>query len=156
MNNLHSFSWVVPNVLAAMSRPYDSVRTMEFLKDEGISVIITLTEEPLSEAVVEEFGFAYHHIPVADFAAPTARQIDQFIRVVEKARKTGAKSVVHCLAGRGRTGTMLACYLVSQGCSAAEAIQEIRATRPGSIETYEQESAIRRYARRTCRKPPRH
>ena len=156
MNNSHSFSWVVADVLAAMSQPYDTVATMEFLKDEGVAVIISLTETPLSQSFIEEFDFDYHHIPVADFTAPTARQIAHFVRIVEKARKTGKKCVAHCHAGRGRTGTMLACYLVSRGRSADEAIREVRSIRPGSIETHEQENAVRRYGQRLRRKRPKH
>ena len=55
--------------------------------------------------------------------------------------------VVHCLGGHGRTGTMLACYLVRfLGVSGEEAIEEIRRMRPGSVETVEQEETIKKYA----------
>ncbi|NWX94692.1 DUS23 phosphatase, partial [Nothoprocta ornata] len=47
------------------------------------------------------------------------------------------------LLGNGRTGTMLACYLVkTQKLSGIDAIQEIRRLRPGAIETHEQEKAV--------------
>ena len=54
---------------------------------------------------------------------------------------------VHCLAGRGRTGTVLAAYFVHRGLSAREAIQKVRDLRPGSIEVPEQEDAIRAFER---------
>ena len=54
---------------------------------------------------------------------------------------------MHCGAGLGRTGTILACYRVWQGDSAGVAIAEVRARRPGSIETAEQEAIITAYAR---------
>ena len=54
--------------------------------------------------------------------------------------------MVHCYWGRGRTGTMLAAYLVKQGHhTARQAITEVRNKRPYSIETYEQEDAIFEY-----------
>ena len=53
---------------------------------------------------------------------------------------------VSCGAGLGRTGTILACYLVTQGYDADAAINQIRKNRPGSIETQEQEDAIKAYA----------
>lgn len=50
---------------------------------------------------------------------------------------------VHCRAGYGRTGTMLACYLVAvEGYSAAGAITETRRRRSWSIETEQQEQAV--------------
>jgi len=54
--------------------------------------------------------------------------------------------VVSCYAGIGRTGTVLACYLVHRGEEPAEAIIRVRRLRPGSIETPEQETAVRQYA----------
>jgi len=147
-NKPHSFDWVVPDLLAAMGRPVDTRQALEFLKDEEIDVVISLTETPLHQALIEEFGVECHHLPVRDFTAPTPRQIRKFVDIIDKARRAGRKCVVHCLAGKGRTGTMLACYLVRQGRSARDAIREIRRLRPGSIETPEQEDAVVRYARR--------
>ena len=54
---------------------------------------------------------------------------------------------VHCAAGKGRTGTVLAAYLVTQGMTAGEAIRKVRELRPGSVETYEQEQMIREWER---------
>ena len=141
------FDWVVPGVLAAMGLPPDTRRALEFFQDEGIGVIVTLMERPLNRALVEEFGFEYHHIPIEDFSPPSLEQAREFVQVVESAREAGRRTIVHCLAGRGRTGTMAACYLVGAGCAPRDAIRRIRDLRPGSIETYAQERAVFRYAR---------
>jgi atypical dual specificity phosphatase len=47
--------------------------------------------------------------------------------------------------GWGRTGTLLAAYLVSEGMSADEAIYQVRKKRPGSIETFGQEQILHIY-----------
>jgi atypical dual specificity phosphatase len=57
----------------------------------------------------------------------------------------------HCLGGVGRTGTMVACYLVVRGATPREAIAEVRARRPGSIQTGEQERVVHRYGAETAR-----
>ncbi|XP_058881696.1 dual specificity protein phosphatase 23b isoform X1 [Acipenser ruthenus] len=50
---------------------------------------------------------------------------------------------VHCLHGHGRTGTMLACYLVkNRKITGVDAIHEIRRLRHGSIETQDQEKTV--------------
>ena len=54
--------------------------------------------------------------------------------------------VVSCYAGIGRTGTVLACYLVHRGEEPAEAINRVRQLRPSSIQTPEQEAAVYQYA----------
>ena len=53
--------------------------------------------------------------------------------------------VVTCYAGIGRTGTVLACYLVHQGEPPKDAVSKIRDLRPGSIQTPQQEEAVYQY-----------
>ena len=84
-------------------------------------------------------------IPGADFTAPLLVQIEQAIAAIEGFHAGGCAVAVHCGAGLGRTGTVLACYLVRQGSRGAEAITTVRARRPGSIETPEQEAVVAEY-----------
>ncbi|MEI6232990.1 MAG: dual specificity protein phosphatase 23 [Planctomycetota bacterium] len=144
-----NFSFVIENVLAGMERPGSFARLredFEFLKDEKISAIVSLTETPLERAFVEEFGFRYLHLPITDFTPPSIAQIDAFILFLKKAEADSLATVVHCGAGMGRTGTMLACALVTRGRSADAAIEQVRELRPHSIETAEQEECIEDYA----------
>ena len=145
------FSWIVPDALAAMAWPRELRRDLEYLKEKEIDVIITLTERTLAAAMIEEFGFEWHHLAMADFTAPDGELVCRFVEIVNQARKAKRKTVVHCLAGRGRTGTMAACYLVNQGYTSMDALREIRRLRPGSIETAEQEEAVHDYALRLGR-----
>ena len=145
-------TWIVPDVLAALGRPYDLRKAVELFKDAGISVVVSLTETALNTDILAEFDIEYHHIPVDDFRAPGAAQIDQFVSVVAAAREAGRKTLVHCFAGRGRSGTMAACYLVSLGRTPEEALAEVRSLRPGAVETEEQEIAVHDYANRLRQK----
>ena len=53
--------------------------------------------------------------------------------------------LIHCHAGLGRTGLLAATFLVSMGLTADSAIKTIRETRPGSIETTEQERYVKEW-----------
>lgn len=121
---------------------------LQFLKEQGIGAIVTLSEHPLEAGPVAEFGFDVAHIPLRDRRAPEQGLIDVFVRYVGRIVAAGTPVVVHCLGGYGRTGTMLACHLVHQGRTAEEALAEARGKRPGSVEPGEQEAAVREYERR--------
>ena len=118
----------------------------EFLKNHRISAIVSLTESPLERVYIEEFGFRYLHLPVADFTPPSIEQVDIFLNFQKNAEADALATVVHCGAGLGRTGTMLACALVARGYGAEAAIDKLRTLRPYSIETMEQEDCVRLYA----------
>ncbi len=139
---IRNFSWLIEDEIAGMAKPASSVYDFESLKEKGLDAIVSLSEYPLSEVLIEEFGFSVKYIPVRDFQPPTLEQVEDFVAFAKNARSEGKKLVVHCDAGVGRTGTMLACYLVSKGHSATDAIEEVRTKRPGSIETIEQEEVV--------------
>ena len=142
------FSWIVPGELAAMPLPGRNQPLEEdaaFLEQEGIRILVSLTEEPPDGDTLSAHSIEQRHIPVDDYSPPTLTQMDEFVTLVENAVDSGRPVVVHCTAGLGRSGTMAAAYLVSTGVSADEAISTIRSLRPGSIETAAQEEAVRRY-----------
>ena len=152
MNIPRNFSWLLKGEIAGMARPISVVSDFEFLRENGIDVIVTLSEWPLHKILLEEFGFVNKHIPIADLTPPTQEQIEEFIFFVNEAVSSGRKVVVHCDAGIGRTGTMLACYLVNKGFSAMDAIIEVRKKRPGSVETAAQEETVLKYEKRLSKK----
>lgn len=142
------FSWIVPGELAAMplpgrNRPLD--QDAAFLEQEGVRVLVSLTEETPDADVLASRAITQVHIPVQDYTPPTFKQISDFVAVVDGYAAAGKPVGVHCTAGLGRSGTMAAAYLVAGGSTADEAIATIRQLRPGSIETPEQEEAIRHF-----------
>jgi len=119
------------------------------LAEQEISVVVNLHERPHPPETLARYGLTEVHIPVPDFTPPTPQQLDLGVRVISDAVAAGKRVAVHCGAGLGRTGTLLACYLVSRGADADEAVARVRSVRPGSVETREQWQAVRDYAART-------
>ncbi len=149
---LENFSFVVPRLLAGCARPGSSAPLQVDLQEmqaNGIGVLVTLTESSFNPALIREAGLEYRHIPIVDFAPPTEAQFSEFVELVEQQRTLNKGAVlVHCAAGIGRTGSMLAAWFISQGKSAEEAIREVRLLRPASVETPAQIRALERWAAR--------
>lgn len=141
------FSWIERPWLAALARPR-SEEDLIWLREAGISVLITLTEDRLRRDWVEQAGLLDFHEPLEDMEPPTAEQLDRSVSAIRKAREQGFHVAVHCGAGLGRTGVVIAAYLVTQGMAAPAAISRIRKLRPNSVETTEQEEAVEAFARR--------
>jgi atypical dual specificity phosphatase len=142
------FYWVIRGVIAGMSHPGNNPEVLERLSDMGIGAVVSLTERPMRADLVRGYGMEFLHLPVPDFCAPRQEQIDQFVSFSESIVAQDRAVTVHCLAGRGRTGTMLGCFLVRQGMTANEAIDKVRSLRPGAIENFEQETAVYHFASR--------
>lgn len=152
---LTSFSWVVPGQLAGLAQPGGDGfaqaegsalgRHLEELVAEGVGALVTLSEEPLDRVAIARHGLRYLHLPVADMTAPSVEEVDRAVSFIERAQEDDLPAAVHCRAGLGRTGTLLACCLVKQGRDSADAVAEIRRLRPGSIETRDQELVVHAY-----------
>ncbi|MFW9831846.1 MAG: dual specificity protein phosphatase family protein [Candidatus Thorarchaeota archaeon] len=139
-----NFSYLIPEVLAGSSMPR-SRKDLERLVDEGIKVLVTAMEESLNEDLVRNIGLEYHYFPVPPYGTPSLQQIHDFVYLVNLNRRKNRPVVVHCYMGWGRTGTLLAAYLISEGMSTDDAIFQVREKRPGSIETQGQEQILQIY-----------
>ena len=143
---LRNFSFVIENKLAGCHKPGMSPSNLKndlkILKEKGITGIISLSEAKLEEKIVIENNLKVIHFPVKDYYPPTIEQMEEMVEFVDG--NEGAV-VIHCNAGQGRTGTMLAAYLISKGENAIEAITKLRKIRKGSIQTYKQEDALKEF-----------
>jgi atypical dual specificity phosphatase len=141
------FSWIDKPLLAALARP-DSPQDLEWLRGQGIDLLISLTEDAPYSRWINEAGLLAMHVPITDMEAPTQEQLERCLQAILKANQHNMGVAVHCGAGMGRTGVVLACYFVEKGLTAGNAVARVRRLRPGSIETEDQEHAVEEYARR--------
>ena len=133
-------------------RPEGSAEALEqdlaWLRAQGIGAVLSLTETPLDEAALARHELVALHVPVDDMTAPAPEQIERALGFIDLQRARGRAVAVHCLMGQGRTGTVLAAYIIRSGRTVGEAVRELRAICPGAIGAAEQERALEAFARR--------
>jgi atypical dual specificity phosphatase len=144
------FSWIEKPLLAALARPSDP-EDFAWLRQQGIEVLVSLTEDRPRRDWVEAANLLVFHEPLEDMEAPSQDQLDRVVSAVLRATDRKMGVAVHCGAGLGRTGVVLASYFVARGLTASNAIGRVRRLRPGSIETDEQAAAVELFARRKRR-----
>jgi atypical dual specificity phosphatase len=140
-------NWLFPDRLLACAYPWGP-DGLTRLAELGIGVVVNLHESAHEPARLARSGLTEVHLPVTDMTAPTPDQLTRGVMAIRRALSADKRVAVHCAAGLGRTGTLLACYLVSIGLEPSEAIARIRKVRPGSVETAAQEAAVVAFAQR--------
>lgn len=141
-----NFGWVLEDELAGSMGPA-SLDDLSFLFHHGVRAVVRMEEQTIAADTGDKLDMVDMYEPVTDFTAPNMDQIQRMIEFIDQQIADERPVAVSCYAGIGRTGTVLACYLVHRGQDPADAIKRIRELRPRSVQTADQEAAIYGYAR---------
>jgi atypical dual specificity phosphatase len=144
-----NFNWVIVDKLAGCGIP-TSLREIKWLaKEHGIRSIITIKEKPLSSEWFKSSGIGegkidYFHLSIEDYGAPSLEELDYVVNYISIQIDNGRPVMVHCSGGKGRTGTILAAYLLKKRnvLNAYQAINKLRKIRGESIQSKDKENIL--------------
>jgi atypical dual specificity phosphatase len=142
--------WIDTPCLLGSGNP--TFADLDQLQRDGFGVLMSLLEEQKQPtkydvAHVTALGWLRYNISVEDFCRPTFDQLDQFVRLIA-GQPPGAKVIVHCQGGIGKTGTFAAAYCIAKGMTVSDAIAHVRKATPHAVENEKQEAALWDFAAR--------
>lgn len=145
-----SLHWVLPHRLAGLPRPgllEDLEADLTGLAWLGVEVLVNLEEtETVPRAAIVQAGLTPIHLPIVDMDAPSATAAFELCEAIDRAVRAGRPVAVHCRAGLGRTGTILAAYLIFTGLDALDALERVRRVQPRFVQSKAQLDFLERFA----------
>ncbi|TPX32328.1 hypothetical protein SmJEL517_g04503 [Synchytrium microbalum] len=151
-------NWITDQILA-MQRPASQLikehNLIQVFKDQNIGAIVCLQEKGehtlcghgieassglsyLPETFTDS-GIQFIHYGWQDMSTPSLDLLFKIVQCITRILDTSQKISIHCHAGLGRTGLVIACVLVLRhGLTSDEAISLVRTKRPLSLQTKKQ------------------
>lgn len=122
------FAWLLPGQLAGTPWPgliRETDDDLDALRHVGVTRLVSLTEQAFPEALATRFGIQCASLPIPDMQAPTLTRAAALCDDIDRWLAAGEVVALHCKAGLGRTGTLLAAYWLWQGNGQRTALESI-------------------------------
>ncbi len=144
-----NFLWLRKGDLAGTPRPgllieldYD----LAALQRVGISVLISLTTQPIDPVILSEYDIKGIAFPIKDMGVPTIEAALKLCAQVGELTEQSEAVAMHCKAGMGRTGTMLVAQLIWEGETALDALETARSIEPRWVQSDVQVEFLKEFA----------
>jgi atypical dual specificity phosphatase len=116
------------------------------LQRVGITVLVSLTTQPVDPAALDEYSIKGIAFPIKDMGVPTIDSAMELCEQVGELTEQGEAIAMHCKAGMGRTGTMLVAQLIWEGESALDALEAARSIEPRWVQSEAQVAFLEEFA----------
>jgi len=143
------FLWLKRGILAGTPQPgifFDIDYDLKALNRVGVTTLVTLTEYPMEAEPLERHGIRSVWEPITDMQPPGMEQAAKLCAEIETLTGRGEVVAVHCRAGLGRTGTVLAAYLIWEGHTGLDALEAVRRVEPRWVQSEEQVVFLEEFA----------
>tara|TARA_B100001559_G_scaffold320886_1_gene334703 strand:- start:1249 stop:1851 length:603 start_codon:yes stop_codon:yes gene_type:complete len=88
------------------------------------------------EAELLDMSVQYKRVPIKDQNITTNNEIAKCLSFINESIESGGKVYIHCLRGLGRTGMIVGCFLVDQGSTGNQALENITSLRKNLLNSF--------------------